>query len=360
MVRQAMRAVTMALMAGLVALADASADAPSAVPRVIDLHVDLPFAIHARRHSLGDARSPTSLERLVRGQVGMLILPLFVERAHELTPERAREAYRSTFAALEHALQSRDARAVISPPGVAESEHRVATLLSLEGADGFADRPDLIVPWIRRGLCFVGLVHVRTNALAGSSTDPDRSQRVGLTEQGRKLVEIVYRSGAVVDVAHTADAAVDDIVVMAKARSAPVVVTHTGMRALKAIDRNLDDARVRAIASTGGVIGIDIHSGHIGSRSGTAATFDDVIAHIEHAERIAGIDHVAIGSDLDGGIVPPTDSDGAASWPFLARKLGERGWSDDRIRALFRGNAERIIAWARARGCASGVSPVVR
>jgi membrane dipeptidase len=233
----------------------------------------------------------------------------------------------------------------------------VATVLSFEGADGFADKPDDLTAWVRRGVCFVGLVHTRTNALAGSSTDPDPAQRrVGLTAAGRKVLEVAYRSGAVADGAHASDTAVDEIVALAKLLGAPVVITHTGMRALRATERNADDAHVALVAGTGGVVGIDIHSGHIARRKGATATLDEVVDHIEHAARVGGKDHVAIGSDLDGGIVQPSDADGAASWPLLARKLAARGWSAPEVEALFRGNASRVLGWARARGCGAGLA----
>jgi membrane dipeptidase len=284
----------------------------------------------------------------------MLVLPLFVPDAHSLTPEEARRRYEDTFATLDHAIRSAEQRGVLLAPGSPVRPGHVATLLSFEGADGFADRPEAIDPWIRRGACFVGLVHARTNALAGSRTEPDPEKRkLGLSDAGRALAERVYQNGGVIDAAHASDAAVDDLVLLATRRSVPLVITHTGLSALRNVERNLDDERVRAVAGTGGVVGIDLHSGHIARAGRARATLADLVAQIRHAIAVAGDAHVAIGSDFDGGIVPPAGADGAAFWPVLAGRLAESGLSADAIAAVYHGNATRVVEWARARGCAT-------
>jgi membrane dipeptidase len=328
---------------------------PMPVPAVVDLHVDLPYALHTRKHAFDHPGAPTSPARLARGQAGTLVFPLFVLDAHAMRPEQARRAYQAVFEALLRGLQSPAGRRAISLPGQPAAPSTIASVLSFEGADGFSDKPEEIVPWIRKGACFVGLVHRQNNALAGSSTDPDKRRRLlGLTAQGKALAEIVVTHGGVLDGAHASDAAVDDMLVIARKHGAPVVVTHTGTRALRPIERNVDDLRMAAIAATGGVVGIDLHSGHIGSQPGMTATLDDVVAHLEHAVQVAGVDHVAIGSDLEGGITEPSDADGAATWPLLLKKLTERGWDGESIEAVFRTNAARVLGWAQARGC--GVS----
>ncbi len=344
-----------ALMASLCVGSGLASPNPAAptVPAVIDLHVDLPYALYHGKHAIDDASSPTHPDRLVRGGAGTLVLPMFVLDAHAMSPAAVRGEYDAVLDTVNRAVRSSAGRGLLSSPGEPETSGHVATLLSFEGADGFADDPDAIIPWIRRGACFVGLVHARSNALAGSSTDPLRKRRTGLTDKGRRLAQVVVEHGGVLDAAHASDAAVDDMVAIARQHAAPVVVTHTGMRSLRATERNASDDVAAKVASTGGVVGIDIHSGHVG-RPGSIASVGDVVAHIEHAVRVAGIDHVAIGSDLDGGIQMPTGADGAAFWPVLLEALASRGWNGEQIEALFRGNAARVIRWSRAHGCAAG------
>jgi membrane dipeptidase len=111
-----------------------------------------------------------------------------------------------------------------------------------------------------------------------------------------------------------------------------------------AIDRNLDDDRVRRVAASGGVVAIDAHGGHVGSVPGEPPTVDHVVAHVLHALQIAGADHVALGSDFGGGIVAPAEADGAAWWPELAAHLRRRGVDERTLTALFSGNARRVLS----------------
>ena len=316
---------------------------------VVDLHVDLPYQLHkgARLDAL-----QASPDRLARGGVAVVVAPLFVRRAFAMTPEAARAAYDATYATF---------RPSIGKLGV-------VAWLSFEGADGFADDPAAIDPWIARGACLVALVHSRSNALGGASQDPSRAARArGLSEAGKRLAEHVVARGALLDLAHASDATFDDLLAIARAHGAPAVDSHTGLRAIRAIMRNVDDDRLRALATTGGVAGISVHSGHVGRVPGEPATLDDVARAIEHAVAVAGIDHVAIGSDFDGDIDPPVvgsaeggttrarkRADGESMWPALRARLRSRGMSDAEIGAIYGGNARRVFGWSRAHGCEPG------
>ena len=352
-------------LASVLLLASCSTRAPSSLPPaplgVVDLHVDLPHALHVEHRPIDDSTLDASIDRLRRGEVGLIVLPILVPRPEGESPASLRQAYEATRATALAALGSPSARDAFTLPGAPARSGRVATLFSFEGADGFADRPEAIAPWIERGACLFGLVHQLTNGLAGSSQDPDPARRaLGLTDAGRAVTRAVYRHGGLVDVAHASDAAFDDIAAIARGFSAPLVDSHTGVRALAPMDRNIDDTRLRVVAASGGVVGIDLHSGHVGREPGTAATLDDVATHIMHAVEVAGIAHVAIGSDLDGGIVPPRDADGEASWPALTRRLEARGLGPRDRAAILHDNAARTVGWSLARGCGKGGARAAR
>lgn len=326
----------------------AIADPPVRAIPVLDLHVDLAYALTKGRgagESAAALQGAVSAERLRRGGVVGIVVPLFVEGADTMSPEQARKGYEEAFSALGRAWES----GVLVAPGKAAGDGQVATVLAFEGADGFAGDPTALDVWIERGARLFGIVHQRSNRLAGSSQEPVRARRGGLTEEGEAVVRSVLVRGALVDVAHASDAAFDDIARIAREMGSPLVDSHTGVRALVDIERNLDDERLRAIAESRGVVGIDLHSGHVSPRPGEAATLRDVADHLEHAARIAGFDHVAIGSDLEGGIEPPADADGEATWPRLASILRERGWTVAQIGAVFSGNARRVLSSARDR-----------
>jgi len=329
------RAVFLAL---AIACARPAAVAPApARATLVDLHVDVPFELRFRHLKLDALQA--SPARLARGGVAVILAPLYVPHAYEIGPARAREAYASSYETF---------RGTAGALGV-------EAWLSFEGADGFADDPSAIDPWIARGACLVALVHSHSNALGGASQDPSRAARArGLTDAGKRLAEHVLARGALLDVAHASDATFDDLLEIARAHGAPVVDSHTGLRAIRNIMRNIDDARLRALAATGGVAGISVHSGHIGTHPGEPATLGDVADAIEHAVAVAGIDHVAIGSDFDGMIDPPRGTDGESMWPALRALLASRGMSQRDIDAIWGDNARRVFEWPRAHGCTPG------
>jgi len=310
---------------------------------VIDLHVDLPQAVHFQHHALEDAQA--SPARLLRGGVSVIVTPLFVPGAYQTPPSRAREAYESTYADLRGS-------------GVGKS---VVVWLSFEGADGFAEGPtnadalEALDGWMARGACLVGLVHDHSNALGGASQDPLPANRArGLSEAGKRLAARVVAHGGLLDVAHASDATFDDLAAIADAAHAPLVDSHTGMRALRGTLRNLDDDRLHVIASSGGIVGISMHGGHVGKTPGEPPTLADVADHVLHAIAVAGPAHVAIGSDFDGNIDAPRDADGESVWPTLRAELTHRGVPPPIIDAIFATNAQRVFMYARTHGCNPG------
>ncbi len=300
-------------------------------PPVVDLHVDLGDAVHRRGSSLASADLDANADRLARGNVTALVAPLFVADAELRAPADVRAEYA--------AIQGELARAL------AASGWSGHVTYAFEGADGFADDPSALAAFAKRGACLLGVVHSRTNALGGSSQEPAAAERRrGLTARGRAVAEAALAAGMLLDVAHASDETFDDLAALAAAAGRPFVDSHTGARALVPIERNLDDARMARVARSGGVVAIDLHGGHVASAPGERPTLDDVAAHIEHAVAVAGAEHVALGSDLAGGITGPS-ADGAAVFPELAARLRARGVLSERVvAAVFGENARRVLA----------------
>jgi membrane dipeptidase len=105
--------------------------------------------------------------------------------------------------------------------------------------------------------------------------------------------------------------------------------------------RNLTDTQIRAIAATGGIIGVNFHSRFLVSQG--RAHVGDVVRHILHLVRIAGVTHVGIGSDFEGDITPPLELESAAHFPRLAAALAAAGLPPDDIEKIFGGNALRLL-----------------
>ena len=300
---------------------------------VVDLHVDLGDAIHHRGATLASPDLDANEERLVRGGVTALVVPLFVPEAEQLAASDVLAEYDAIWLDVERARRS--------------SSWRGEIVYAFEGADGFVDEPSALVRFAARGACLVGLVHRRTNALAGASQEPSSQERArGLTDVGERVARAAVAAGMVLDVAHASDAAFDAIAAIAEAAGRPFVDSHTGVRALVPIDRNLDDARIARVARSGGLVAIDLHGGHVSHAAGEPPTLDDVADHVMHALTVAGDRHVAIGSDLAGNIESPTvhGVSGAAIFPLLRAHLAARGVSAATLDRVFAANARELLA----------------
>jgi membrane dipeptidase len=209
----------------------------------------------------------------------------------------------------------------------ARSAH--AVLLSVQGGNAFDAAPNGPAS-IGDRLTRVTVVHL-TNAKAGATSSPVSKLRRhrGLSDHGRTQIEQLNSQRIFVDLAHIHPDAFWDAH-DAHDHSQPLIVTHTGVRGVKPHWRNLDDRQIKAIADSGGVVGIMFHRPFLNRKDGPTDGAM-VVEHMEHVIRIGGEDAVAIGTDYDGAITPPPDLRSAASYPRLVQIMLDRGWSAERI-----------------------------
>lgn len=201
--------------------------------------------------------------------------------------------------------------------------------LTIEGAaalDGSLDNVDRLA---EAGFRMFGLTHMVDTAWAGSSSGVGKG---GLTPAGRELVARLERTSLLVDVAHASAATVDDVLGIARR---PVVASHTGIAGAFASPRNLSDEHVAGIAATGGVVGIGFWPAVTGGDDAAA-----IARSVVHAMRIAGVDHVALGSDFDGAVQTPFDASGMAQ---LTDALLAEGLGDEDVGRVMGGNVLRLL-----------------
>jgi len=213
-------------------------------------------------------------------------------------------------------------------------------LHAIEGApDGVASIPDDCV--VR-----ATLVHL-LNAAYGATSAPLGFGRAdkGLTNTGREAVVQMNARRVFVDLAHIHERAFWDAVAVHD-RTQPLIATHTGVVGVRPHWRNLTDAQVKAIADTGGVVGI-IFSEEFLRRRGGPRDGAMIVEHIEHVIRVAGEDAVALGSDFDGMITPPRDVASADAYPKLVQHMLDRGFSEERIRKVLGENFLRALGMLR-------------
>lgn len=205
-----------------------------------------------------------------------------------------------------------------------------AGLLAIEGAHALDDDPANVEVVADAGYRMMSPSHFFDNAFGGSAHGIAKG---GLTAAGREMIERMEARAMLVDVAHASAATIDDVLKMA---TRPVVASHTGVRGVCDNTRNLTDAHVRAIADTGGLIGIGFWPTACGGEDAAA-----IARSIRYAIDVAGVEHVGLGSDFDGAVPVPFDASGMAQ---LTDALLDAGLTEDAIAAVMGGNTLRLLA----------------
>ena len=191
--------------------------------------------------------------------------------------------------------------------------------------------------YYNKGARYITLCHTRNNDICDSSTDT--LEHNGLSEFGRSVVKFMNKTGMMVDVSHISDKSFYDVIALSKA---PVIASHSCARALCDNPRNMDDDMLRALAKNGGVIQMCILSKHVKKLDTGLATVSDVVDHIDHIVKVAGIDHVGIGTDFDGGggVIGCFDM---SQMKNITLELVKRGYSTSDIRKIWGGNLMRVM-----------------
>jgi membrane dipeptidase len=252
---------------------------------------------------------------------------------------------------------------------------RIAAILTVEGGHQIDDDLGVLRTYYRLGIRSMTLTHFRNTEWADSSTD--KPVHNGLTDFGRDIVREMNRLGMMVDVSHVSDKTFYDALAIS---TKPIIATHSSCRALSDVPRNMTDDMLRALAKNGGVVGINFGEGFLNpkdaeklkaqiraitaepdltgkaldayaaqeyrkdlKRAPVAATVEDAANHIDHAVKVAGVDHVGIGSDFDGISGPPNGLDDISRVPALRAALRKRGYSDEDLRKIFGGNTLRVM-----------------
>ncbi len=310
---------------------------PDSVPRAIDMHCDTPYQVRTKGRSLALDAGHITPDTLRRGRSGGVFFVIYIaDSLHDNRPTIAdADAVFQTF----DQIVARHADLLWLPSRGPTPEDKVTAFVSIEGAGAFADDITQIDRFIDRGVRFVGPVHMHNNRLSTSSTEAHTG---GLTDVGRSFCERVYRKGALVDVSHMSDEGFQDVAAIAKRLGAPIVATHSNARAVTDHPRNLTDDQLRAIAASGGVVGVNFYTGYL--RVGAKATLADAVNQAMHMVKVAGVDHVGIGSDFDGG-TPPSDLADASYLPAFAEALKKAGLSKEDVHKIFSENVKRVLAW---------------
>jgi membrane dipeptidase len=270
----------------------------------------------------------------------------------------------------------------------AHKEKKLAALMGIEGGHSIENDIRLLRDYYRLGVRYMTLSWSNTNEWADSSGDIDDPKIVhhnGLTDFGKQVVLEMNRLGMMVDISHVADKTFFDTMATTKA---PVIASHSSARALTYHPRNMTDEMLRAVAKNGGVVQANFFDAFIDENyrkaaeaqkneseaaveariaalkaAGKPVTYLDkdqverewaakiprpplksLIDHIDHIAKVAGVDHVGLGSDFDGvSGATPQGIDSAADLPKITQALLDRGYSAEDIRKILGGNLLRVF-----------------
>lgn len=221
----------------------------------------------------------------------------------------------------------------------------IAAIMHIEGAEPIsADLKELDVLYAA-GLRSIGPVWSRNNIFCDGvpfrfPASPDTGK--GLSDAGRALVSRCNELRVLVDLSHMTEAGFWDV---AEVSNAPLVATHSCAHALCKNTRNLTDKQLRAVAESGGVVGLNYATQFLRADGQRTEHTDlaEMLRHLNHMLNVMGEENVALGSDYDGATVPQ-DLDGAEKLPVLLRAMDEHGYKEDRIARIAHGNWLRVLA----------------
>ncbi|MBX3277046.1 MAG: dipeptidase [Acidobacteria bacterium] len=367
---------------------------------VLDTHNDVTSAILDDGFDLGQSgvlpdgglKTHTDIDRIRKGGLNAQFFAVYVGR--EFVNKKAAEGGGAARRALdmidvvyeqvrrhpdtfEMAYTSGDIRRIVRAG-------KVAALMGIEGGHAIEDSLHALRMFHRLGIRYMTLTHTNTNNWADSEGDlsnPRVKHHGGLTDFGREVVREMNRIGMMVDISHVADATFADVI---ETTAAPVIASHSSARAIGNHTRNLNDDQLRAIAKNGGVVMVNFYDGFIDPNKAPvtfrARALNDELAakypndpkraaeelrqwraansvqgktplsvlldHFEHIIKVAGIDHVGMGADLDGIPIDgtPEGIEDVSKLPVLTYELLKRGYSEADVKKVLGENLLRVMA----------------
>lgn len=357
----------------------------------VDSHTDTPLWFSrgefdlSKKHNPYEHGSRVDFPRMKEGGLDAVFFAVFLGQ-RERTPEGNQAAFERAERIFDsvHAVVARNpgmAEIALSPEDAfhIEKEAKRAVFMGIENGYAIGKDISLVEYFYDRGARYITLCHTRNNDICDSSTDS--TEHNGLSDFGRDVVQEMNRIGMMVDVSHISDKSFYDVVEISRV---PVIASHSSSRAICDHPRNLTDDMLKALAINGGVAQVCILSDYIKETPPNPqrdsaqnavrekyrgfegltdeemkqareewyavtrkypkklATVEDVVDHIDHMVVVAGIDHVGIGTDFDGG-GGVTGCYDASEMHNLTIEMVKRGYTEEEIEKIWGGNIMRVM-----------------
>jgi membrane dipeptidase len=362
---------------------------------IVDTHADTPQRFLDENFDLGQSTPVTEghidLEKIKQGNLGAEFFSIWVEP--EFKGHYAQRAMDLIDSVYQQAARHPDKMTMaFSADDIARAhdQHKFAALMGIEGGHAIENDMHLLRDFYRIGVRYMTLTWSNTNEWADSSGDiqnPNVKHHNGMTDFGKDVVREMNRLGMIVDISHVSDATFYQALLVSQG---PVIASHSSSRELTNQPRNMTDDMLRAMTNNGGVVMVNFYSAFIDENyrkassdpekikqrdaeveaykkahphaDGSPVTYDETAAiekkwaaqfprpplkslidHIDHIAKVAGIDHVGLGSDFDGVTSLPEGIDSVADLPKITQALYQRGYTRAQILKILGGNFMRVM-----------------
>jgi len=352
---------------------------------VCDLHSDTVLKLKKGDFVLGERHTTGHIDipRLREGGVDLQVWGIWVEPKYlpDSAAKQALDLIDLFYQQLDKYPQDLELTTNIKDFKMINKKGKIACFLGLEGGHAIEEDLSLLRTFYRLGVRYMTLTWENSNPLASSAADTS-SQKGGLTQLGRETVKEMNRLGMMVDVSHLSEQAFRDVVNLS---SAPIIASHSCVKAICNHYRNLTDEQIKAIAKSGGVIGINFFSGYLdddfrkvsdsifkeinvkkeeikekfkgddkkieeetsllyrNANFPPPATLSKLVDHIDYIVKLVGPDYVGLGSDFDGIPAIPLEIKDASGLPAITQELLNRGYKDKDIKKILGGNFLRVF-----------------
>lgn len=330
---------------------------------VIDTHNDITSFITDEGFDMGardtSGKIQTDIPRMKEGGLGAEFFSIYVASSYAKeggSARRALEMIDGVYEQVRRHPESLEMAGTVADIRRIRRAGKIAALMGIEGGHAIEDSLAALRLFYRLGVRYMTLTHTNTNNWADSAggiSIAGEKRHNGLSEFGKEVVREMNRLGMMVDISHIGDKTFWDVI---EVTQSPVIASHSSARALTNVPRNLSDEMLRAIAKNGGVVMVNFYNGFINTeyarpgmpkptRPAETATMDMLMQHFEHLIKVAGIDHVGIGSDFDGieGLAP-TGMEDVSKLPNITYELLKRGYSESDVRKVLGENLLRVMA----------------
>lgn len=352
---------------------------------VIDGHNDLPWAMREKAASSfkqADISQPqtqfhTDIPRLKQGNVGAQFWSAYVPSETRLERRAAHDTLEQIDLIQRMVKRYPETFEMASTADDIERIHRsgkIASMIGVEGGHSIENSLSLLRVFYGLGVRYMTLTHSDSLDWADSATDEAKNN--GLSPFGEEVVRTMNRLGMLVDISHVSPETMEDVLRVSKA---PIIASHSSARAIADHTRNVPDEILLKIKQNGGVVMVNYFSGFVvpesarqmtemfnvrrelkqkypnetefnreynrwkSSHKMKPGTIHDVVDHIDHIVKVAGVDHVGIGSDFDGVSTLPAQLEDVSTYPLITQALLDRGYTDQQIKQIMGQNLMRVL-----------------